>query len=404
MAIRTALVSVSDKTSLVPFVRAPDGPRGPHPVERRDGAGSLGRRHPRRDRRELYRLTGGHGRAREDPPPARPRRNPLAGRPGPWRSGPPRRERDRPRRRQLVSVRARRGRSVVVVPRGGREHRHRRSVDGPIGGEKPRPRHHRVRPAGLRPRPRRDRGPRRHDPGDPRRARGQGVCPHRRVRRGEDQPDTCLRATRPGRRDFLDISRCRSSGRTAFATARTRTSKAPSTPGGAHSRRVARARRESLGAGGKELELQQPGGRSTPCARRGPRVRGAGGGRRGQAHTNLCGVATPKPGPVGGVSPGARGGRRERVRRHRRAQPRGRRGDGAGPRRDVRRMRGGAALPRCRSALEFLRAKKNLRLLATGGWLGADHAALVYKRVGGGRSSFRIATRPAPARCCAARW
>jgi phosphoribosylaminoimidazolecarboxamide formyltransferase/IMP cyclohydrolase len=36
------------------------------------------------------------------------------------------------------------------------------------------------------------------------------------------------------------------------------------------------------------------------------------------------------------------------------------------------------------SALEVLRAKKNLRLLATGAWLGADHAALQYKRVGGG--------------------
>ena len=35
-------------------------------------------------------------------------------------------------------------------------------------------------------------------------------------------------------------------------------------------------------------------------------------------------------------------------------------------------------------ALELLRAKKNLRLLATGEWLSADHAALQYKRVGGG--------------------
>jgi phosphoribosylaminoimidazolecarboxamide formyltransferase/IMP cyclohydrolase len=35
-------------------------------------------------------------------------------------------------------------------------------------------------------------------------------------------------------------------------------------------------------------------------------------------------------------------------------------------------------------ALAVLRAKKNLRLLATGGWLGADHQALQYKRVGGG--------------------
>ena len=36
------------------------------------------------------------------------------------------------------------------------------------------------------------------------------------------------------------------------------------------------------------------------------------------------------------------------------------------------------------SALQVLRAKKNLRLLATGAWLPADHAALQYKRVGGG--------------------
>ena len=36
------------------------------------------------------------------------------------------------------------------------------------------------------------------------------------------------------------------------------------------------------------------------------------------------------------------------------------------------------------AALEILRAKKNLRLLATGEWLEADHAALQWKRVGGG--------------------
>jgi phosphoribosylaminoimidazolecarboxamide formyltransferase/IMP cyclohydrolase len=36
------------------------------------------------------------------------------------------------------------------------------------------------------------------------------------------------------------------------------------------------------------------------------------------------------------------------------------------------------------SALELLRAKKNLRLLATHGWLGPEHAALTAKRVGGG--------------------
>ena len=35
-------------------------------------------------------------------------------------------------------------------------------------------------------------------------------------------------------------------------------------------------------------------------------------------------------------------------------------------------------------ALEILRGKKNLRLLATGGWLGADYAERTFKRVGGG--------------------
>jgi phosphoribosylaminoimidazolecarboxamide formyltransferase/IMP cyclohydrolase len=36
------------------------------------------------------------------------------------------------------------------------------------------------------------------------------------------------------------------------------------------------------------------------------------------------------------------------------------------------------------AALEVLRGKKNLRVLATGAWLGAKHEALQYKRVGGG--------------------
>ena len=36
------------------------------------------------------------------------------------------------------------------------------------------------------------------------------------------------------------------------------------------------------------------------------------------------------------------------------------------------------------TALEVLRAKKNLRLLATGAWLSAEHAELTMKRIGGG--------------------
>jgi phosphoribosylaminoimidazolecarboxamide formyltransferase/IMP cyclohydrolase len=36
------------------------------------------------------------------------------------------------------------------------------------------------------------------------------------------------------------------------------------------------------------------------------------------------------------------------------------------------------------AALAILRAKKNLRLLSTGAWLGASHASIQYKRIGGG--------------------
>ncbi len=44
-------------------------------------------------------------------------------------------------------------------------------------------------------------------------------------------------------------------------------------------------------------------------------------------------------------------------------------------------------------ALDVLRAKKNLRLLSTAGWLGPDHVALTYKRVGGGLAvQYRDAT------------
>ncbi|HEV3193046.1 MAG TPA: bifunctional phosphoribosylaminoimidazolecarboxamide formyltransferase/IMP cyclohydrolase [Polyangiaceae bacterium] len=44
-------------------------------------------------------------------------------------------------------------------------------------------------------------------------------------------------------------------------------------------------------------------------------------------------------------------------------------------------------------ALDVLRAKKNLRLLSTVGWLGPDHVALTYKRVGGGLAvQYRDAT------------
>lgn len=50
-------------------------------------------------------------------------------------------------------------------------------------------------------------------------------------------------------------------------------------------------------------------------------------------------------------------------------------------------------------ALELLRAKKALRLIATGAWLTRDHAALTWKRVGGGLAvQSRDATGPGEVR------
>ena len=47
------------------------------------------------------------------------------------------------------------------------------------------------------------------------------------------------------------------------------------------------------------------------------------------------------------------------------------------------------------SALEVLRGKKNLRVLATGAWLGPEHEAVQYKRIGGG---LVVQTRDASAK------
>jgi len=50
-------------------------------------------------------------------------------------------------------------------------------------------------------------------------------------------------------------------------------------------------------------------------------------------------------------------------------------------------------------ALELLRKKKNLRLLATGEWLAADHADITFKRIGGGLAVHeRDATGPGETR------
>ena len=51
------------------------------------------------------------------------------------------------------------------------------------------------------------------------------------------------------------------------------------------------------------------------------------------------------------------------------------------------------------AALELLRKKKNLRLIATGEWLDADYADLTFKRIGGGLAVHeRDATGPGEAR------
>ena len=95
------------------------------------------------------------------------------------------------------------------------------------------------------------------------------------------------------------------------------------------------ARAESLGAGGKELSfnnlvdvdaaLEAVREFDEPAA-------------VVVKHTNPCGVAVADDARER-VPHGARGRRAQRVRRHRRAQPRGRRRDGEAPRRDVPRVR-----------------------------------------------------------------
>ena len=78
MPIRTALLSVSDKTGLLPFAAAL-AKRGVHILSSGGTAKALAAEGiPVADGRELHRLARGHGRPREDAAPARPRRHPRA--------------------------------------------------------------------------------------------------------------------------------------------------------------------------------------------------------------------------------------------------------------------------------------------------------------------------------------
>ncbi len=136
------------------------------------------------------------------------------------------------------------------------------------------------------------------------------------------------------------ISRCRSSGRTACATARTRTRRGPSTSS-ASAEAGSLARAESLGAGGKELsfnnlvdvdaaldavrEFDRPAAvvvkHTNPC--------GVAVGRR-RSPTRTARPARPTPlSAFGGIVA---------------LQPRGGRGDRARPRGDVPRVRRGAVV------------------------------------------------------------
>ena len=287
--------------------------------------------------------------------------------------------RDRPRRRQPLPVRARRGRPGVEPRAHRREHRHRRPVDGPLGGEEPRARHRRVRSRATT------------AASSTRSRSGGDTTPETRAELAAkafahtaayDAAISGYLSSRDGRRQpraaSRGTSRCPSSARTACATARTRTRRAPSTSS-ATRRPGSLARAESLGAGGKELSLQQPR-RRRRGARRRARVRPPGRGRR-EAHQPVRrrgrGDARRR------LSRGARGRPAERLRRDRRAEPRGGRGDGEGPRRDVPRVRRRAVVRAARRSRCCAR-RRTCACSRRSGWLGPEHAALTSKRVGGG--------------------
>ena len=154
--VRRALLSVSDKAGVARLRPRPRGARRGARLHR----GHRARAHRRRDRgaldRGLHRLSGDHGRAREDPAPAAVR--------GP--AGPPRRRRpsagrrragnraSRSRVREPLPVRADRRTRGRLRAGDHREHRHRRPDDDQGGGQEQRLRGRRGRsrrlPGGAR--------------------------------------------------------------------------------------------------------------------------------------------------------------------------------------------------------------------------------------------------------------
>ncbi len=139
VALRRALISVSDKTGLVDFARAL-AERGVEIVSTggtRAALAAAGIAVERRRRR--HRLPRDHGRAGQDPPPEDPRRSARrARRRGPRRGDAgARHPGDRPPRRQPLPVRGD-GRRRRRLRDRGREHRHRRAGDDPRRRQEPR--------------------------------------------------------------------------------------------------------------------------------------------------------------------------------------------------------------------------------------------------------------------------
>ena len=271
--IRSALISVSDKTGLAEFARAL-AEQGVELVSTGGTAEAL--RRAGLAVRDVSELTGFpemmDGRLKTLHPQGarRPARGPRLGR---ARGGgsQARHRADRPARCEPLSVRGdrRQRRRLGDVHR---EHRHRRAGDDPCRGQEPRRRHGRRRYRRLPPCARRDAGQcRRDDAGAAQGARRQGVRTHRRLRRGDRQL-----VRRSARRESACMAGVRRPARAIAALRRE-----PASGCSLLSRcEPASRRRHRRAAPGQRALLQQP-------QRHGRRIR-AGGGARPEGLAGGC--------------------------------------------------------------------------------------------------------------------
>ena len=322
--------------------------------------------------------------ASEDPRrPARPRHRAARARDGGARD-----RADRSRGREPVSVRGDDREAGDAARRGDREHRHRRPVDAALGREEPRARRGRRRSRRLRDGDRASCAPAAACPrGAAARARAQGVRAHRRVRRRDRRVPVVDRRRRgatpatqaPARRELPDTlgvqwrrlyelrygenphQQARVLRGRAVAAARRRPATRPTIAGGRGARRQA------------ALVQQHP--RSRRRAR--PRASSSPSPPRSSSSTTTRAAsrsgATSRPRTARAREADAT----SRVRRHRRGQPRGRRGAREAPRRDVPRVRRRAGLLGRRRATSS-RARRTSgwsRRAAT--WTRADRRARV---------------------------